>query len=701
MGRRSTRYLFDLEVLPGRSYPLGATNRGDGVNFSLFSANATSVELLLFDRHDQKRPTRVIHLDPRRNKTYYYWHVFVRGIGDGQLYAYRLNGPYRPEDGLRFAGKKLLLDPYARAVAYGDNWSRSEAKGFGNNTYAAFKSMVIDTSGYDWEGDRPLQRPMNETIISEVHVRGFTAHQSSAVLHPGHYAGVIEKIPHLRSLGVTAVELLPVQQFDEQEVDRVDPLTGKALKNYWGYAPVAYFAPHLGYASSDGARRVVDEFRDMVKALHRAGLEVILDVVFNHTGESDEKGPTICFRGIENVAYYLLKPDRRLYRNYSGTGNTLNCYHSIVRRLIRDCLRYWVRELHVDGFRFDLASVLSRNEQGEPIKDSPILWEIESDPVLAGTKLIAEAWDAAGLYQQGSFTGDRWAEWNGRFRDDLRHFLRRDPDSVRNLAWRMTGSFDVFRNKPSYASHQSINYVTCHDGFTLADLVSYRVKHNQANGEDNKDGTDDNLSWNCGVEGPTTDPKVLCLRRRQMKNLIALLMTARGTPTLLGGDEIARSQRGNNNAYCQDNEISWLDWRLLKKNAEIYRFVCGMIALRKRHVTLRADPALGDRHYEETLQDGVTFHGVQQNQPDWSYHSHSLAMHFHDLASDVGVYVIANAYWAPLDFRLPRKVRWLRVVDTSLDCPDDLVEEEKAALIDGSTYCAGAESVVVLVEAKS
>jgi len=607
----------------------------------LFSANATSVELLLFDHYAQERPTHIIELDPQKNKTDCYWHVFVRGIGEGQLYAYRVDGPYCPEKGLRFAGKKLLLDPYARAVAYGDNWSRSEAEGFGSNTSSGLKSVVVDMSGYDWEGDEPLRRPMSETIIYEMHVRGLTAHPSSGVSKPGTYAGVIEKTPYLTSLGITAVELLPVHQFDEQEVQRVNPLTGEPLKNYWGYASLAYFAPHLGYASDADARSVVDEFRDMVKALHRAGIEVILDVVFNHTGESDENGPTICFRGLENLAYYMLKPDRRLYRNYSGTGNTLNCYHSIVRRLIRDCLRHWVREFHIDGFRFDLASVLSRNEKGEPIEDPPILWEIESDPVLAGTKLIAEAWDAAGLYQLGSFTGDRWAEWNGRFRDDVRRFVRRDPDTVRNLAWRMTASFDIFREKRSYVSHQSINYITCHDGFTLADLVSYDHKHNEANGENNRDGADDNTSWNCGVEGPTTDEQVLCLRRRQIKNLIALLMTARGTPMLLGGDELGRTQGGNNNAYCQDNETSWFNWELLEENAGIYRFVRGMIAMRKRYGALT------------------------------------------------------------LDFELPPEMRWRRLVDTSLDSPDDLVEEKDAPLVDGGVYSAGPESVVVLVQVRS
>jgi len=690
--------MAESQVGPGSPYPLGAMVRDGGTNFSLFSAHATAVQLLLFDRYDDPEPAQVIALDPRRNKTYYYWHVLVPEATHGQIYAYRVHGPYLPEEGLRFNSSKVLLDPYACAVAYGDNWSRADACGYGDNTRSALKSVVVDLSGYDWEGDRPLQRPMSETVIYETHVRSLTAHPSAGVASPGTYSSVVAKIPHLRELGVTAVELLPVQQFDEQEVMRSHPYTGKRLKNYWGYAPVAYFAPHLGYACQNGAQAAVNEFRDMVKALHRAGIEVILDVVFNHTAEGDETGPTISFRGLENVAYYLLKPDRRYYQNFTGTGNTVNCNHSIVRRLIRQCLRHWVEAYHVDGFRFDLASVLSRNEEGEPMQNAPSLWEIESEPALAGTKLIAEAWDAAGLYQLGGFTGDRWAEWNGRFRDDVRRFVRGDPGTVRDFAWRMTGSFDIFREKPSYTSPRSINYVTCHDGFTLADLVSYNVKHNKANGEENRDGADENYSWNCGVEGPTTNPAILELRQRQMKNLVTYLMMARGTPMLLGGDEFGRSQGGNNNAYCQDNETSWYDWRLLKENAGLHRFVRGMIALRRRHETLTREHALGRRHYEEALLDGVTFHGVKLHQPDWSHHSHTLAIHLHGLDGDGSLYLIANAYAEPLAFELPPQMRWKRMVDTSLPSPEDLVEEEDAPLAPGPTYIAGPRSVVILVE---
>ncbi|MEA3407679.1 MAG: glycogen debranching protein GlgX [Chloroflexota bacterium] len=688
-----------IEVLPGHPHPLGATVQGDGVNFSLFSANARGVQLLLFDRSDEE-PVHTIMLDPEENKTYYYWHAFVRGIGDGQIYAYRVDGPYEPERGMRFDSGKVLLDPYALAVDYGEHWARKEAIGSGENTLSALKCVVVDPSGYDWEGDEPLERPMDDTVIYEMHVKGFTAHPSSGVSCRGTYAGLVEKIPYLRDLGVTAVELLPVQQFDPQEVVHENPVTGEPLTNYWGYAPLAYFAPHVPYTCSKDARDALDEFRDMVKALHRAGIEVILDVVFNHTAEGGCDGPTISFRGIENVAYYMLKPNRREYYDFTGTGNTINSNHSVVRRLIRECLRYWVDVLHVDGFRFDLASVLSRNEQGEPISDSPILWGIESDPVLAGTKLIAEAWDAAGLYELGAFTGDRWAEWNGRFRDDVRRFVRGDEGMVKDFARRMAGSFDIFRDKPSYCSQRSINYVTCHDGFTLADLVSYEKKHNEANGAGNEDGTDQNYSCNYGIEGPTHDSEIRRLRRRQMKNMIALLLMARGTPMLLGGDEMARTQEGNNNAYCQDNETSWFNWERLEENEDLHRFTRLMIALRRQYPTLTMDHVLGRWPYQEALHEDLTFHGVRLRRPDWGYWSHSLAIQFHDRGETADFFLIANAYTKPLAFEIPPKTRWKRVVDTSLESPEEIVRVENAPLVETSKVEAGPRSVIVLIEAK-
>ena len=689
-----------LCVLPGRPAPLGATVQEDGVNFSLFADRATAVEFLLFDRYDQATPSHVVRLDPIVHRTHYYWHHFVPGLRDGQIYGYRVYGPYEPRQGHRYNPSKVLLEPYTRAVAYGDNLCRADAYGDIDNACTSFKSVVVDLAGYDWGDDRPLQRPMRDTVIYETHVRGLTIHPSAQVQHPGTYRGLIDKIPYLQSLGITAVEFLPVQQFDPQEVERSNPITGEPLCNYWGYAQVAFFAPHQGYATEPGGRSVVDEFRDMVKALHAAGIEVILDVVFNHTAEGGAYGPTISFRGLANAAYYVLGQDRRRYLDYTGCGHTIRATHSVVRRLIRHCLRHWVTEYHIDGFRFDLASALSRDDRGRPMRDSPLLWEIESDPVLAGTKLIAEAWDAAGLYQLGGFTGNRWAEWNGRFRDDVRRFVRGDHGSVRDLAWRMTGSFDLFRKKDSYRSTQSINYVTAHDGFTLADLVSYNQKHNWANGEENRDGEDHNHSWNCGVEGPTEDPEILALRARQMRNLLTLLMTARGTPMLLGGDEFARTQQGNNNAYCQDNEISWYDWSFAEAHGDLLRFVQQLTALRRRHPTLTVDHRMNGKPYDLLLHEDVTFHGVRLGHPDWGYYSHSLAIHLHGQEGDAGFYIIANAFYEPLEFELPKGITWHRIVDTSLPSPEDIVEdEEQATAITGTTYWVAAHTVVLLKEA--
>jgi len=686
--------------LAGSPFPLGATITARGTNFCIFTANATSVELLLFDQCDQSEPSETYVLDPERNRTYYYWHILLPHVGHGQIYAYRIHGPYRPEEGHRFNPHKLLLDPYANAIACADRYSRLEAYGFHENTDTAFKAMVLNLESYDWEGDTPLQRPFDDTIIYETHVKGMTAHPSSGVEHPGTYKGFAAKIPHLQRLGVTAVELLPVQQFDEQEVMRVNPKTGQRLTNYWGYAPVAYMAPHVGYATRPDPIVAADELRDLVKALHQAGIEVILDIAFNHTAENDHTGPTFGFRGIENVAYYILQEDMRLYADFSGCGNTLNCNHSIVRRFVVDCLRHWVQHYHVDGFRFDLASVLSRNERGEAIADAPILWQIESDPVLAGTKLIAEAWDAAGLYQVGSFTGDRWTEWNGRFRDDVRRFVRGDAGMVKDLGQRLTASFDMFADKPSYASHRSINYVTSHDGFTLHDLVAYDHKHNQANGEGNRDGTDLNYSWNCGVEGPTDDSKVIALREQQMRNHLVLLMVAWGTPMLLGGDEFARSQQGNNNAYCQDSDISYVDWSDAEQGKELTRFLRELVAFRKRHTTLTSIRAVNGGAPKTLLEDHVTFHGVDAGEPDWGSHSQSLAIQYHATDTDTDIYVAANAYHRALAFELPEGYAWRRVIDTALDSPKDIVDEKAAPLVEQKRYRVQARSVVVLVADK-
>ncbi len=676
----------------GRSYPLGATNLPGGVNFSVFSRNATAMELVLFDREDDPRPARVIPIDPAMNRTYHYWHVFVPGVQPGQLYGYRVRGPFDPASGMRFDPTKVLLDPYGRGVVVPKQYSRDAARLEGDNAAAAMKSVVGDPHAYDWEGDMPLRRPSSRTIIYEMHVRGFTRHPSSGVSERtrGTYAGLIEKIPYLQQLSITAVELLPVFQFDAQ-----DAPPGRV--NYWGYAPVSFFAPHQGYSSRQDPLCPLNEFRDMVKALHRAGIEVILDVVFNHTAEGDHQGPTLSFRGLDNSTYYILEQDRSRYANYSGTGNTLNANHPIVRRLIVDSLCYWVEEMHVDGFRFDLASILGRDESGNPMPTPPVLWDIESDPALAGTKLIAEAWDAAGLYQVGSFIGDAWKEWNGRFRDDVRSFFRGDEGLMPAVADHLLGSPEIYGHKEREAE-ESVNFVTCHDGFTLNDLVSYNEKHNEANGEDNRDGATDNRSCNWGVEGPTDDPAIERLRNRQVKNFLTVTMFSLGLPMLLMGDEVRRTQQGNNNAYCQDNETSWFDWTLLAKHADVQRFVRLLNAQR----TLRdEEPERQRLSLNQLLRKAKkAWHGVKLGQPDWGACSHSLALSVEAPKEKLLFHVILNAYWEPLDFELPQadgsQSSWRRWIDTSLDSPDDIVAWENAPPVPTCSYQAGPRSVVVL-----
>jgi isoamylase len=679
------------EAEPGSSSPLGATFSDDGVNFSLFSRHASRVELLLFDDVEDARPARVIAIDPAANRTYHYWHALVPGVKAGQLYGYRVSGPSAPAQGLRFDPEKVLLDPYGRGVVVPKNYSRDAARRPGDNAATAMKSVVVDPSAYDWEGDAPLGLPLSRTIVYETHVRGFTRHPSSGVVESrrGTFAGLIEKIPYLQELGITAVELLPVFQFDA-----LDCPPGRV--NYWGYAPVSFFAPHQAYSSRQDPLGPMDEFRDMVKALHRAGIEVILDVVFNHTAEGDHRGPTMSFRGLDNPEYYILESDRSRYANYTGTGNTLNANHPIVRRMIVDSLRYWVETMHVDGFRFDLASILARDGSGHVLPNPPVLWDIESDPALAGTKLMAEAWDAAGLYQVGSFVGDAWKEWNGRFRDDARAFFRGEEGSVGRLADRLVGSPEIYGHEEREVE-QSVNFVTCHDGFTLNDLVSYNGKHNEANGEDNRDGADDNRSWNCGVEGTTNDPTVERLRNRQVKNFLAVTMLSLGVPMILMGDEVRRSQRGNNNAYCLDDETSWFDWTLVTRHADVHRFV----------KLLNARRSLRDVEHERQrvslnqllAEAKKAWHGVKLHEPDWSPSSHSIAFGGELQRDGLRVHVILNAYWEPLDFELPAVGDgnpWRRWIDTGLDSPHDIVPWQTAPSIPGHRYRAQARSVVTL-----
>ena len=681
----------------GRSFPLGAAVFPEGVNFSVFSRQASRVELLLFNDVASSYPARVIELDARRHRTYHYWHAFVPGIGPGQVYAFRASGPFLPEHGLRFDPDKVLLDPYGRAVVIPDGYSRQLSSRRGDNTGTAMKSVVTDPSQYDWEGDGPLRRPFTTTVIYEMHVAGFTRHPTSGVTAElrGTYAGMIEKIPYLQDLGITAVELLPIFQFDRQDCP-------PGLVNYWGYSPVSFFAPHAAYSSRKDPLGPVDEFRDLVKALHRAGIEVILDVVYNHTAEGNADGPTLCFRGLANEIYYMLDKDRARYADYSGTGNTLNANQPIVRRMIVDSLRYWVAEMHVDGFRFDLASILARDETGRALENPPVLWDIESDPVLAGTKLIAEAWDAAGLYQVGTFVGDSWKEWNGRFRDDVRRFVKSDTGTVRSLAQRMLGSPDVFGHQER-EPEQSINFVTCHDGFTLHDLVSFNQKHNEANHEENRDGADNNLSWNCGAEGATKDAEVERQRQRQIKNFIFILLVSVGTPMLQMGDEMRRSQCGNNNAYCQDNEVSWLDWSLLDRHHDLFSFVQTLIAQRLRWMGAGGEETFALSLNELLRRAEIDWHGVRLGCPDWADESHSIAF---TLRLGRGrlpfwLHVMFNAYWEALDFDVPPTPAaaisgWQRWIDTSQVSPEDVMDAANGPPVQGRQYHVVSRSVAAL-----
>jgi len=675
------RLLSSCEVQSIRSgvpLPLGAHSRGQGVNFALFSRNATGVRLDLFDPGIDERPARSIILDALRNKTGDIWHVWLEGIQPGQRYGFRVAGPYEPRQGHRFNADKLLVDPYATALEPVPGADYRAALGYDpsspqkdlslsevDDTAVAPKS-VFTQADFDWRGDQPLRRPWEETVIYELHVRGYTHHASSGVTAPGTYRGLAEKIPYLKDLGVTAVELMPVQEFAENLTDRVHPLTGKRLSNYWGYDPIAFFAPKASYSSVRDAGAQVLEFKEMVRTFHENGIEVILDVVFNHTAEASELGPTVWLRGIDNSIYYFLTDGGRFYRDFTGTGQSINAPHPIVRDLILDALRYWVIEMHVDGFRFDLASVLGRDRSGHVIADAPLLERIAEDPILRDAKLVAEAWDAAGAYQVGSFSHRRWAEWNGRFRDDVRRFWRGDEEMVARFASRICGSADLYGGAGK-GPECSINFVTCHDGFTLNDLVSYRKKHNEANGENNGDGTDENHSANYGVEGDTTLPAIRAVRNRQIKNFLFTLAVARGVPMLLAGDEFRRTQGGNNNAYCQDNETSWVDWSLLRRHPDVFRFTQGMLAFRRAHEVLSRQAFYTDRDVGWFDSSG----GV----PDWSDRSGKTLACRIDEGHGRSLLLMFNGGESPADFPLPKvdsPSGWLLAIDTALEPPNDL-----------------------------
>jgi glycogen operon protein len=649
----------------GVSRPLGATAGAHGVNFAIWSPHATRLWLALYRSATERTPFLEVELDPNVNRTFVYWHVLVPSARAGMYYTWRADGPREP--GLAFDPAQELLDPWARAVSDA-LWSRHDAR---DGRPSAIRARIEPPDDYDWQGDEPLARELCDTIIYEMHVRGFTQHPSSRVAQPGTFRGIIDKIPHLVALGVTDVELLPVMAFDRQDVPRVGTAFG--LTNFWGYAPYAFFAPHPHYAAGDDAR---SEFRDMVKALHAAGIGVILDVVLNHTAEGRADGPTIGFRGLANEVFYLRDPeDEGAYLDVTGCGNTLNANHPLVAQFMLDCLVFWAREMHVDGFRVDLASALARGEDGEPLDKPPLLWSIELAEPLAATRLIAEAWDATGFYQVGSFPGYRWAEWNGRYRDAVRRFLRGDAGLIGELATRIAGSSDLYQ-AAGKAPTSSINFVTCHDGFTLLDLVSYKKKHNEANAENNRDGRDDNFSWNCGIEGPTDDPVIQRLREQHARNFIAVLMLSQGVPMLLAGDEVLRTQRGNNNAYCQDNDLSWMDWSFAPAARAMLRFTREMIALRKRHASLRRTRFFEPPAGEDDERAEIRWYGENLEPPAWNdKEARVLCFTIAGRAKDEpALHVCINMTEVPKSLRLPHVAprSWRRVADTTLTAPDDV-----------------------------
>ncbi len=690
-----------ITITAGRPLPLGATVQERGVQFALFSRHGRSVSLCLFSEQQEEQPRREIVFDPKQNRTGDIWHIFVEGIGPDQLYLYRVDGPYEPQKGHRFDAERLLIDPYAKALAGKSGYA---ARG-PQDVNPVPKCVVVDDD-FDWGGDRPLNYPLRFSVIYETHVRGLSIDPSSGVEHPGTFRGLAEMLPHFRELGVTSVELLPVQEYDEFENDRRRPGTGELLKNYWGYSPVAFFAPKQSYASAQNPGSQVHEFKSMVRDLHTGGIEVILDVVFNHTAEGNEKGSTFCFRGLDNSIYYLLEEKDGAYRNFSGCGNTMNCNHPIVRSLILDCLRYWVMEMHVDGFRFDLGSILGRDRSGHLMENPPILERIAEDPVLRQTKIIAEAWDAAGAYQVGSFPGGRWAEWNDRFRDDVRSFWRGDEGMVSKVATRITGSSDLYLRDGRKPFH-SINFITSHDGFTLNDLVSYSRKHNFANGEDNKDGSDYNLSRNYGAEGETDDPQINELRKRQIKNFLTTLMLSLGTPMLLGGDEFGRTQQGNNNAYCQDSALSWYDWKLREKNSDIFAFCRKLVAFRARHPAFHRPEFYTGRDTNYNAVPDISWFDEKAREIDWERRDNFLAFRIDgshaEIQSDVDdsdFYFVLNAADRDVDFILAPPLdgkKWSLAVDTAFADPFDCCVNAVESSAGNEVFSARAFSSLVFI----
>jgi isoamylase len=691
-----THNIAGYGVRPGRTMPFGATLVPGGVNFAVYAGNATSVSVVLYKLGEDDPSVEIaIPTDFRVGRV---WAVTVFGLEVEDLeYGFRVYGPENPGINDRYDPTVVLSDPYAKVLGGREEWAKTPDYGrqYQHRARLAFED-------FDWEGDRPLRLPTEDLVVYEAHVRGFTRHPSSGVANPGTYAGLVEKIPYLQRLGVNCVELLPVFEFDEFGNSRPNPETGDLLLNYWGYNTVGFFAPKAGYAATSRFGMQGDEFKNMVKALHAAGIEIMLDVVFNHTAEGNELGPSISFRGLDNQTYYMMTPDG-YYFNFSGTGNTVNSNNPITRDFIVSCLRYWAAEYHIDGFRFDLAAVLDRDENGVPLGNPPLIQALAHDPILRDCKLVAEAWDAGGLYQVGSFPNyHRWSEWNGKYRDTLRKFLKGEEGTIGDLATRIAGSPDLYKGRGARAS---INFVTCHDGFTLMDMVSYNDKHNEANGEYNNDGANDNNSWNHGAEGPTDDQAINDLRLRQVKNALLLTMTSRGVPMILSGDEVGRTQKGNNNAYCQDSELSWFDWSQVDTNAELLEFASNVIAFRQAHPVLRGAHHPNSIDPSDCGHPEVSWHGTSAWQPDWAPGCRVLGVMWcgHHLDVDASadyVYVVANSHWDAHDVELPvvdPGFVWHLFADTATENGGACVLGEEQPLPNPNWYTVSPRSVVALV----
>ncbi len=683
----------------GKPFPFGATFVPGGVNFSIFSSHATACTLVLFDKGQSHPKAEIPYPLEFRIGNVYAMTVFGLDIENTE-YGFRMDGPFSPQEGHWFNPDKILMDPYARAIGGRDVWGVAPDW---NNQFQHRSRLVYDD--FDWDHDRPLEIPIEDLVIYEAHVRSFTKDPSSGTKFPGTFASIREKIPYLKKLGINCLELLPIYEFDEFENSKVHPDTGEQLiGNYWGYSTMGFFAPKAGYAATGKLGMHVDELKALVKELHRNGIEVMLDVVFNHTAEGNENGPYISFRGIDNRTYYMLTPEGYYY-NFSGTGNTLNCNNPVVRNMVIDCLRYWAAEYHIDGFRFDLASILGRDPWGAPLPNPPLLESLAFDPILAKCKLIAEAWDAGGLYQVGSFPAyGRWAEWNGKYRDGIRKFLKGEPGLVGEMSQRIQGSPDLYASRGPTAS---INFITAHDGFTLNDLVSYNEKHNEANGENNNDGANDNESWNCGWEGPTDEPDIIALRKRQMKNAVTMLMVSQGIPMILMGDEVARTQNGNNNTYCHDNELNWFNWKQVETNADQLRFFQHMIAFRKMHPVLRNRWHLSNQDRVGSGYPDISWHGTHAWNADWSESSRVLAFMLcgkharGGMVEDDYIYVIMNMHWESNWFHLPELPdgrQWHIFANTGMSSPDDIWEPGQEPLLDeqGGLF-VGSRAVAILV----